>query len=104
VIGRGAKVDRSILDKETRVGDRAVVGEGDPRTPNRREPERLDSGITIVGKWAVVPAGTHVGRNCMIDAGVQESDYSGNVVQSGETVLAHNSPGIIRVRQAAAAS
>jgi glucose-1-phosphate adenylyltransferase len=104
VIGRGAKVDRSILDKEVRVGDRAVVGEGDPATPNRLQPERLDTGITILGKWAVVPAGTHVGRNCMIDAGVQESDYSGNVVHSGESILVANAPGIIRVRPAAAAS
>jgi glucose-1-phosphate adenylyltransferase len=104
VIERGAMVDRSILDKETRVGVRAVVGEGDPATPNRLQPERLDTGITILGKWAVVPAGTHIGRNCMIDAGVQESDYAGKIIHSGESILAHNAPGIIRVRPAAAAS
>jgi glucose-1-phosphate adenylyltransferase len=104
VIGRGAKIERSILDKETRIGDRAIVGEGDPAILNRLQPEQLDCGITILGKWAVVPPGTHIGRNCMIDAGVDPSDYPGKVVHDGETVLAHKAPGIVRVRQAAAAS
>jgi glucose-1-phosphate adenylyltransferase len=104
VIGRGAVVDRCILDKETRVGDHAVVGFGEATTPNRLQPERLDTGITIIGKWGVVPAGARVGRNCMIDAGAQESDYPGNVVQSGESVIAHNSPPLAGVQQTVAAS
>ncbi len=104
VIGRGAVVDRCILDKETRIGDRAVVGFGDANTPNRLQPERLDTGITIIGKWGVVPAGVRIGRNCMIDAGVQESDYTGNVVHSGESLIARSSQPIRGVQQAAAAS
>lgn len=103
-IGRGAVVDRSILDKETRVGERAIVGYGDALIPNHREPDRLDTGITIVGKWAVIPAGTRIGRNCMIDAGVQESDYPGKVVESGDSVLARRPRRPVAMRRAAVAS
>ena len=46
IIRRGAIVDRSIIDKEVVVGPGAVVGDGDDDTPNRREPTRLNTGIT----------------------------------------------------------
>ena len=58
VIRSGAVVDRAILDKEVVVGPGAIVGEGpfDDR-PNRQEPGRLNTGITVVGKHAIVPRG-----------------------------------------------
>jgi glucose-1-phosphate adenylyltransferase len=90
VIGRGAVIDRSIIDKEVRVGSGAVVGFGEASVVNKIEPERLNSGITIVGKRAEIPSGTRVGRNCMIDAGVRASDYGGvGVIASGESVVVH---------------
>jgi glucose-1-phosphate adenylyltransferase len=88
IIGRGAVIDRSIIDKEARVGSGAVVGFGEASVVNKLEPQRLNAGITIVGKRAEIPTGTRVGRNCMIDAGVRASDYGGvGVVASGESVL-----------------
>ena len=58
VIRSGAVVDRAILDKEVVVGQGAIVGDGpyDDR-PNKQEPGRLNTGITVVGKRAVVPRG-----------------------------------------------
>ena len=57
IIRPGAVVDRSILDKEVTVGPGAIVGEGtDYDEVNRREPGRLNTGITVVGKRAVDPA------------------------------------------------
>ena len=58
VIRSGAVVDRAILDKEVVVGQGAIVGEGpyDDR-PNKQEPGRLNTGITVVGKRAVIPRG-----------------------------------------------
>ena len=48
---RGAVVDRAILDKEVSVGPNAIIGTGnDFDTPNRQEPTRLNTGITLVGK------------------------------------------------------
>ena len=59
VIRSGAVVDRSILDKEVVVGQGAIVGDGpDFDTPNRQEPGRLNTGITVVGKRAIIPRGT----------------------------------------------
>ncbi|HLE88449.1 MAG TPA: sugar phosphate nucleotidyltransferase [Candidatus Limnocylindria bacterium] len=86
-VGEGAVVDRSIVDKECYVGAGAVVGEGDDLRPNRREPERLFAGITLVGKRARIPAGARIGRNCRIDPSVVEADFGRRRnVRSGETV------------------
>ena len=51
VIRSGAVVDRAILDKEVVIGQGAIVGDGpDFDTPNKAEPGRLNTGITVVGK------------------------------------------------------
>ena len=64
VIRAGAVVDRAIIDKEVVVGPNAIVGMGnDFDTPNRQEPGRLNTGITVIGKRAVIPAGVRLGRN-----------------------------------------
>ncbi|MEK6192002.1 MAG: glucose-1-phosphate adenylyltransferase subunit GlgD [Chloroflexota bacterium] len=86
-IGEGAVIDRAILDKECVVGAYARVGEGQVLRPNRSEPERLFSGLTLVGKKARVPARTRIGRNCRIDPYVIESDFPRRRVASGDTVV-----------------
>ena len=104
VIEPDAVVERSILDKEVVVGRGAVVGYGDAKIANRLEP-RLSAGITIVGKRAHIPAGIHIGRNCVIDAGIDEEDFDGAlVVASGESVLSRGHPAPLPRREAAAAS
>ena len=87
VIRSGAVVDRAILDKEVIIGAGAIVGDGphDDR-PNKQEPNRLNTGITVVGKRAVVPRGGRIGRNVKVAAAVRVSDFSGRVVRSGESV------------------
>src|SRR4029079_10403078 len=67
VIRSGAVVDRSILDKEVVVGQGAIVGDGpDFDTPNRQEPGRLNTGITVIGKRAIIPRGERIGRNVKV--------------------------------------
>jgi glucose-1-phosphate adenylyltransferase len=89
VIGEGAVLDRAIVDKEARVGAGASVGCGDDLRANREEPERLNAGITLVGKRARIPRGIEIGRNCRIDPGVIERDFgSSSVVASGSTIFA----------------
>jgi glucose-1-phosphate adenylyltransferase len=89
VIGEGAVLDRAIVDKEAHVGSGARVGSGEDLTPNAVEPERLNAGITLVGKRARIPRGVEIGRNCRIDPGVIERDFGGSArVASGETVYA----------------
>ena len=84
-----AILDRAIVDKEAWIGQGARVGATDEMQPNVDEPERLNAGITLVGKRARVPAGVEIGRNCRIDPGVVEGDF-GDVsnVPSGSTIHA----------------
>jgi glucose-1-phosphate adenylyltransferase len=87
VIRAGAVVDRAILDKEVVVGQGAIVGEGpDLDTPNRDEPGRLNTGITVVGKQSVIPRGTRIGRNVRIAGGVRVADFPGRVIRTGTSV------------------
>jgi glucose-1-phosphate adenylyltransferase len=83
----GAVVDRAILDKEVLVGQGAIIGDGpDFDTPNKVEPSRLNTGITVVGKRSVVRQGVRLGRNVKVGEGVRSTDFTSRVVKSGGTV------------------
>ena len=70
VVEFGARVDLAICDKRVEVGRGAVVGYGDKKDiPNQEYPSHLYTGITLVGKKAVVPAGMKIGRNCIVTSG-----------------------------------
>jgi glucose-1-phosphate adenylyltransferase len=88
VIRAGAVVDRAIIDKEVSVGPNAVVGMGaDYETPNRQEPGRLNTGITVIGKRAVIPAGVRLGRNVKVNEDVRPTDFGGRRnIPTGGTV------------------
>jgi glucose-1-phosphate adenylyltransferase len=86
VIGSRAVIDRAILDKEVMVGAGAIVGEGPDDTPNRAEPGRLNTGITVVGKQATIPRGVRIGRNVRIGEGVRTADFVKKVVAGGGSV------------------
>jgi glucose-1-phosphate adenylyltransferase len=83
VIGKGASLERAIVDKQVNVGERAQVGWGEERTPNRACPEHLSSGIALIGKGALLPSGLRVGRNARIGAHVGEADFDGDVPAGG---------------------
>lgn len=86
VVRSGAVVDRCILDKEIEVGVGAQVGTGSDDTPNELEPANINTGITIVGKRASIPAGSIIGRNCRIDANTSREHYAQAEVPSGGTI------------------
>jgi glucose-1-phosphate adenylyltransferase len=90
VVRAGAVVDRAIIDKEVSIGPNAIVGLGaDLDVPNRQEPGRLNTGITVVGKRAVIPAGVRLGRNVKVNEGVRPADFGGRrSVPSGGTIEA----------------
>jgi glucose-1-phosphate adenylyltransferase len=89
-IGPGAVVDTAIIDKFVYVGAGSVVGSGDDRaTPNVDEPDRLYTGITVVGERARIPVGVRLGRNCLVEPRVVPDDFApfaGLVVPSGASV------------------
>jgi glucose-1-phosphate adenylyltransferase len=75
-----------VLDKEIEIGARAQVGVGDDSTPNQLEPANINTGITIVGKRARIPASASIGRNCRIDPNTTGDDYDQLEVPSGGTI------------------
>ena len=56
------------------------------RRPTQAEPTRLNTGITLVGKRAVIPAGARIGRNVRIGEDVRPSDFPSRTVKSGGSV------------------
>ena len=57
-------------------------------TVNKLDPDKLFTGITVVGKGAHIPANVRVGRNVLINAARDDEDFAafGDHVPSGETV------------------
>lgn len=86
VIEAGAIVERCIIDKEVTIGAGARLGMGGVEVPNLLEPERLNTGITLVGRNVRVPAHTTVGRNVLIAPGVQERHFHARDIPSGDAV------------------
>ena len=86
VIDQDAVVHRSIIDKECYIGQGCWIGYGDDYTPNKDEPNYLNCGITVIGEAARLPPGLRIGRNCKIDPGVQESDFSTLSIPSGSSI------------------
>ncbi|MFL5735546.1 MAG: glucose-1-phosphate adenylyltransferase [Chloroflexia bacterium] len=86
VVGAGSIVDRSIIDKEVVIGENSRIGYGDNQTPNKQEPTRLDTGITLVGKRSHLPDNLKVGRNAKIGTDLLPEDFPTDTLPSGETV------------------
>ena len=87
IIRSGAVVDCCILDKLVDVGENVKLGYGKDDTPNKLDPDKIYSGITIVGKRAQIPAGTVIGRNCRIDPDTTPEHYASKKIASGESVI-----------------
>jgi glucose-1-phosphate adenylyltransferase len=86
VIGTNARIERVIVDKNVHVGEGAEVGYGMDNVPNRQFPDRLNTGLTAIGKYARVPGAVKIGHNVIISAGAQEDDFNSDFVSSGETI------------------
>ncbi len=87
IIESGAVVERCIIDKEVRVCQDAHVGHSDNNDPNPELPARLNTGLSLVGKGSVVPAGTTLGRNVVIHPySGAEAFTNGKSVESGTSV------------------
>jgi glucose-1-phosphate adenylyltransferase len=81
IIEENAMVDLAILDKRVYIGANSRIGDGDGLTvANKKFPEHLYTGITLVGKEAMVPPRVRIGRNCIVDFGFQDGSFSGQTV------------------------
>ncbi|MHB0876678.1 MAG: glucose-1-phosphate adenylyltransferase [Anaerolineae bacterium] len=73
----GATVVRCILDKAITVGSGSVVGSETDVAVNETFPDSINTGLTIVGKNARIPAGVRIGSNCVIGPDIGEEAFAG---------------------------
>jgi len=102
VIGKGAKVEdsvimhdafisenvyikKSILDKNVFVGKNTVIGVGDD-IENKKYPNLLNTGITLIGKGVSIPDNVTIGKNCLIFPDVKKQFFQSNDLPSGECI------------------
>lgn len=85
-ICRNASLKRCIISEWATVGENAVLGEGQD-IDNHYKPGIYNSGITVVGESAVIPAGAKIGKNVMIDIEVTEEDFPSLEIESGTSVF-----------------
>ncbi len=85
-VSEKATVDRVITDVQVQIGPGAHIGRGDASVPNRARPDLLSSGITLIGRNAVLPADIRVGRNCILSPNLPAERFGEREIPSGETV------------------
>ena len=86
-IGPGAVLDRVIIDKQVVIGAGARLGDGDDLgVANKLQPDKINTGVTVIGKGTHIPPGISIGRNVVINADRDESDFPEGAVGSGETI------------------
>ncbi len=87
IVGKNSTVDLTIFDKRAKISEDSVVGAGsNTNVPNILHPKHLYTGISIVGKEAIIPPGVSIGRNCIVNSQTGENAYSSTVIADGETV------------------
>lgn len=82
VIETHAMIENSIIDKEVSIASNAHIGQGAP-TKNKRFPDHLSSGLTVIGKRANIKHRLTIGKNCIV---LPEHTVTRNV-PSGDTVV-----------------
>ena len=86
-IGPGSVIDKVIIDKQVIIGANAVIGYGDDLlTPNAKQPDKVNTGISVIGKNAHIPADCRIGRNVVVNADCREADFPTLDVRSGMTI------------------
>jgi glucose-1-phosphate adenylyltransferase len=87
VIESGAIVERCIVDKEVMIGAGAKVGYGEDNKPNAKAPERLNTGISLLGKGSHIPEGITIGRNVVVHPFSEEKDFGkSKTIRSGRDI------------------
>ncbi|MDE6047736.1 MAG: glucose-1-phosphate adenylyltransferase [Anaeroplasmataceae bacterium] len=86
VIGKNCRIENTIIDKETVVGDYSVIGTGKDYQPNKDKPKILSCGINVIGKKLILPEGLVVERNVRIFSSPNAKNVNEKHITSGETL------------------
>lgn len=86
VIEEGVQLDRCIVDDDVVLERNAIVGQGADDTPNHELPDILNTGLTLIGREARIPADSQIGRNVHIHSFAQPADFPEGAVPNGSVI------------------
>jgi glucose-1-phosphate adenylyltransferase len=87
VIEAGAVVERCIVDKDVYIGAGALVGRGEDNSANAKLPDRINTGITLIGRSSRIPEEISIGRNVVIHPRSEEKDFGkSKKIKSGKDI------------------
>ncbi|MCX5811344.1 MAG: sugar phosphate nucleotidyltransferase [Proteobacteria bacterium] len=86
VIKEGSLVERCIIDKKVFIGKKSHIGIGDALVANRLFPDHLNTGLTLIGKYSVIPDNATIGTDCIIYSMTAEKDFYTLHVADGENL------------------
>ena len=85
-IGDNCKIENTIIDKDTVIGNNSIIGTGDDYQPNKDNPKVLSSGINVIGKKLILPEGLVIERNVRIFSSTKTKEITQKHITSGETL------------------
>jgi len=87
IIKKDSYIHKTIIDKRVTIEANCQIGIGDALIPNKEIPNKLNTGINLIGKFASVPEHTIIERNCRILSKVDEIDFGKKrYIRSGESI------------------
>jgi glucose-1-phosphate adenylyltransferase len=84
-IGANTTVLKCIVDENTVIGSKVMIGEGD-NIANLLKPKVYDTGITVIGENSYIPNGVVIGKNCAILGETNYEHYDNKRLESGCTI------------------
>ncbi len=75
VVEEGAQVDHCVVDEHTVIEGKGLIGHGPDVCPNQELPDILNTGLTLIGQHAHLPAGVQIGRNVQIHSYATRDDF-----------------------------
>ncbi|MBP3604711.1 MAG: glucose-1-phosphate adenylyltransferase [Lachnospiraceae bacterium] len=86
VIGPGCELNKAIVAENAIIGKNTKLGIGE-EAPNETDPHIYNSGLVCVGEKSVIPEGITIGKNACVFGNTTASDYPGNCLASGKTLI-----------------
>lgn len=86
LIGSNSDIHCSIIGECSVIGNNVHCGIGE-FAENQHNPKVYDSNITVIGSNTVIPNGTSLGKNVVIDNFITPQDFTSNAIPSGGCLM-----------------
>ncbi len=87
VIKKDSLIHKTIIDKRVVIEKNCKIGVEGVIVPNKEIPDKLYTGINLIGKFVVLPEGTEIEKNCRIMSKVDYTDLGRKRhIKSGESI------------------